>query len=728
MKYKNINPKDVIFSLDIGTRSVIGTVGVVRDKKFNVIGESYMEHHERAMIDGQIHDITLVAKAVKHVKDELEKELKFELKQVAIAAAGRFLRTTTAKVDIQIDGNKEIDKEVIRSLELTAVKDAEVNVNGVAQGKLYCVGYSVKSYYLNGYVISNLTAHKGENIGVEVIATFLPRSVVDSLYAVMTKVGLEVVSLTLEPIAAIEAVIPQNLRLLNLALVDIGAGTSDIAISSKDSIAAYGMVPMAGDEVTEAIAQAFLVDFNAAEVIKRECSIKEEVTYTDVLGLENSINASEVIKVISPVVEKVSGEIAKAIIELNGGKAPNAIFLVGGGAHTPGLKELLAEKLNLASQRIAIKGREAVTDCVCENNDLGSIGVTVLGIALTAIKRLGNDFINVTLNGDIVSLFNSHIHNVMDVLMQAGINPKLLIGKNGKNIRFLLNERKRMAFGNLAQNAKILINSIEASLESEVKEGDVIEVIYALDGKEATPKVYEFIQEVDNRSFFYDDIIYNLEPVCFANGNRIELNYSIKENDEIKILYPATIGEFKQYYLLETEKSECYFKDELIGDEYIINEGDRIYSGNKKELEVATTDTEEKGYEGISTPRDLNADKEIENHKELNNNRKIENNKEASNNKESVEDKDFSGSIDLTQNNNLIHNEDISQNIELKVVVNGDSVLLKGKKKYVFIDVFDSIKFDLTFAKGNLILNLNGAKAGYYDELKEGDIIKIAWE
>jgi cell division protein FtsA len=728
MKYKNINPKDVIFSLDIGTRSVIGTVGVVRDKKFNVIGESYMEHHERAMIDGQIHDITLVAKAVKHVKDELEKELKFELKQVAIAAAGRFLRTTTAKVDIQIDGNKEIDKEVIRSLELTAVKDAEDNINGVAQGKLYCVGYSVKSYYLNGYVISNLTAHKGENIGVEVIATFLPRSVVDSLYAVMTKVGLEVVSLTLEPIAAIEAVIPQNLRLLNLALVDIGAGTSDIAISSKDSIAAYGMVPMAGDEVTEAIAQAFLVDFNAAEVIKRECSIKEEVTYTDVLGLENTISASEVMKVITPVVEKVSGEIAKAIIELNGGKAPNAIFLVGGGAHTPGLKELLAEKLNLASQRIAIKGREAVTDCVCENNDLGSIGVTVLGIALTAIKRLGNDFINVTLNGDIVSLFNSHIHNVMDVLMQAGINPKLLIGKNGKNIRFVLNERKRMAFGNLAQNARILINSIEASLESEVKEGDVIEVVYALDGKEATPKVYEFIQEVDNRSFFYDDIIYNLDPVCFANGNRIELNYSIKENDEIKILYPATIGEFKQYYLLETEKSECYFKDELIGNEYIINEGDRIYSGNKKELEVATTDTEEKGYEEISTPRDLNADKEIENHKELNNNRKIENNKEASNNKESVEDKDFSGSIDLTQNNNLIYNKDINQNIELKVVVNGDSVLLKGKKKYVFIDVFDSIKFDLTFAKGNLILNLNGAKAGYYDELKEGDIIKIAWE
>jgi cell division protein FtsA len=553
MKYKNVNPKDIIFSLDIGTRSVIGTVGVVRDKKFNVICEKYIEHDERAMIDGQIHDITLVARAVKYVKDELEKELELTLKQVAIAAAGRFLRTTTAKVDIQIDNNKEIDKEVIRSLELTAVKEAEDNINKSAHGMLYCVGYSVKSYYLNGFVISNLTSHKGESAGVEVIATFLPRSVVDSLYAVMNKVELEVISLTLEPIAAIEAVIPQSLRLLNLALVDIGAGTSDIAISSKDSIAAYGMVPMAGDEVTEAIVQAFLVDFNTAEKIKRECSVKEDVTYVDVLGLENTIKSDEVLKVIEPVVEKTSAEIGKAIIDLNGGKAPNAVFLVGGGAHTPGLKEVLAEKLNLAAQRIAIKGRDAVTDCVCENNDLGSIGVTVLGIAITAIKRLGNDFINVTLNGDIVSLFNSHVHNVMDVLMQAGINPKLLMGKNGRNIRFILNETKRVAFGNLAQSSKILINSVEASLESEVKEGDTIQVIYAQDGKEAIPKVYEYIQKVDNRSFYYNDIIHNLDPICFANGNRVELNYGIKENDEIKIIYPETIGEFKQYYLQEAE-------------------------------------------------------------------------------------------------------------------------------------------------------------------------------
>ena len=152
-----------------------------------------------------------------------------------------------------------------------------------------------------------------------------------------------------------EAAIPQTLRLLNLALVDIGAGTSDIAISSKDTISAYGMVPLAGDEVTETIAQNYLVDFNTAEKIKKQCNEKEKIIYVDVLGLENEISAEEVIKLINPVVKKIADEIGNTIIGLNGDKAPNAVFLVGGGAHTPILKELLADKLNIPIQRIAYK-------------------------------------------------------------------------------------------------------------------------------------------------------------------------------------------------------------------------------------------------------------------------------------------------------------------------------------------------------------------------------------
>ncbi|MFT5871720.1 MAG: cell division protein FtsA [Clostridium sp.] len=661
MEITNLHSEELIFALDIGTRSIIGTVGKVIEKKFQVIAESYIEHEERAMIDGQIHDIQAVASGVKKVKKELEGSLNVTLTKVAIAAAGRFLRTTEVKSEIEIEEDKEIDREVVRSLELTAVKMAEEEVNKSTKGKLYCVGYSVKNYYLNGYIISNLNSHKGEKIAVEIIATFLPRSVVDSLYAVMSKASLEVVSLTLEPIAAMEAAVPQNLRLLNLALVDIGAGTSDIAISSKDSISAYGMVPMAGDEVTEIIAQAYLVDFNTAEKIKKECGGEDKIKYIDVLGFENVIEPEEVLKAINPAVIKISEEIGNRIIELNGGKAPNAVFLVGGGAHTPFIKENIAKILNLPVQRVAIKGREAVVECICDSN-LGSIGVTVLGIALISIKRLGNDFIDVTINDKIISLFNAHKHTIMDVMVQEGINPKILIGKNGRNIRFVVDGIKRVAFGTLAKGAEIRINNLVGNVDSEVKEGDVIEIDFCVDGKNAQPTVMDFVKNIQAVSFYLEGKIHNIEPVPFINGVRSLINDIIKENDDVKIEIPTTMHEYAKYFGDSVQGSTFKMDNKELTSDYVIQEGDRIYNVYAKDENIPPKDE---------------------------------------------------------------HTKHI---LEIVVEVNKKNVNLKNKEKYIFVDIFDYVDFDLSISKGKLILLLNGIKANYNGPLNNGDVIQMYWE
>lgn len=700
MKILDINPKDIIFALDIGTRSIIGNIGIVKDRKFHTLCEKYMEHEERAMIDGQIHDINLVASTVNSIKKFIEEELEIEIKDVAIAAAGRFLRTTEVSVDIQVDVNKEIDREIIRSLELTAVKKAEEEINKQTQGKLYCVGYSVKNYYLNGYVISNLLSQRGENISADVIATFLPRSVVDSLYSVMDKVGLNVTSLTLEPIAAMEAAVPKKLRLLNIALVDVGAGTSDIAISSNDSISAYGMVPMAGDEVTEAIVQNFLVDFNTAEKIKISSSNEEKIKFIDVLGIENDISAEEVNKVIKPVVDKIASEIGKKIIELNGGKSPNAVFLVGGGAHTYNFKEALAESLNLSEKRIGIKGRDAVIDCINYSEELGSAGVTVLGIALVAIKKSGHDFIDVVLNNDVISLFNSHKHTVMDVMMQSGISHKTLIGKNGRNIRFILNGITRVAFGTLGKGADIYVNNEKATIDTEIAEGDKIRVDFAKDGKDALPKIIEYIKNINSISFYMNDEIENIYPVAFINDEQCDLEEIIKEGDEVKILFPSTLGEYIKYY--EKDNDYLYFlRNDQIDSSYVIKEGDRIYKKKNKEL------IEEQDYILEETTEDEVIKEHIK--------EKVENQAHI---QESMQEAILRKSLDNLE----ILNEG------LHIVVNEKPVTLRGKDKYIFVDIFDNIEFDLTIAQGNLILLLNDKKAGYYDELKEGDIVKIFWD
>lgn len=575
----NVNLSKIKFALDVGTRSLIGTVGIVEDNKFKIICEKYLEHEERAMIDGQIHDIELVAKGVSKIVSEIEKELNIKIEDVAIAAAGRFLKTVNSEGIIDLNPDEEIDKEDIKTLELVSVKAAENEINKSTEGKLYCVGYSVKNYYLNGFVISNLIGHKGEEARAEVIATFLPRSVIDSLYTVMKKVGLRVNNITLEPIAAIEAVVPRKLRLLNIALVDIGAGTSDIAISSKESISSYGMVPQAGDEITEVIAQECLVDFNTAEYIKRNLSLKENITYIDILGLENTISSENLLKVIRPAVRKISEAISTKIIELNAGKAPSALFLIGGGAHTPWMVDELSTALGISVQRIAIKDRTAIEECI-SSNDLGSAGVTVLGIALMSIKQGNNDFIEVTLNGTPVTMLNSHNHKVMDVIIHAGVNPNMILVKNGKNLRYKVNNVKRIAFGERGKNPIIKVNSKLEALEKVVNTGDIIEIEYAIQGKDANPKIIDQIKEFNTVSFYLDEKLINLEPIILVNDEIKTIEYLIQENDNISIILPKTIGDIKKHIL----KNDINIKKNgtVLDDNYIVVEGDNLNIANKE--------------------------------------------------------------------------------------------------------------------------------------------------
>ena len=581
-----MNNKDMKFALDIGTRSMIGTLGVIKEEKFEVICEKYLEHEERAMIDGQIHDIDLVAKGVKTIIHGIEEELNVKLEEVSIAAAGRFLKTINSKGSMDLNIDDEISKDIVRSLELTAVKKAEEKINKTTNGKLYCVGYSVINYYLNGFVISNLIGHRGQVVEVEVIATFLPRSVIDSLYTVMKKVGLRVNNLTLEPIAAIEAIVPKKLRLLNIALIDIGAGTSDIAISASGTISSFGMVPQAGDEVTEAIAQEYLVDFNKAENIKRRIEIHEEITYTDVLGFENSIKSENIKKVIETVVKKIAESIGSKVKELNGNKSPSAVFLVGGGAHTPGLLEYISESLNLPLQRIAIKDRTSVVDCI-SNNELGSAGVTVLGIALVALKNAGNDFIDIILNGSPISMFNSHEHTIMEVLLQAGINPSMLIGKKGKNIRYSLNGKKRIVFGERGENPVIKLNGKLATLDKKVKAGAEINIIFAKNGKDGTTKVMEQINDFSSISIYIDNKIVNIEPKAYINNESVALDEFIKNGDDVSIIIPKTIEDLIKYIL--NEETQLYKSGICLDREYELKEGDILttikeenYNGDKE--------------------------------------------------------------------------------------------------------------------------------------------------
>ncbi|HBT25504.1 MAG TPA: cell division protein FtsA, partial [Pseudothermotoga sp.] len=228
----------MIFALDVGTRKVAGLIGYFQDDILNVVDFDVVEHSTRSMLDGQIHDIKNVAKTIEIVRDLLERRNEIELKEVAVAVAGRFLKTVVVENEIEIP-NKTIDEEIIRQLESGAV--AKAPVSDETGTELHCVGYSVMEYRLDDFWIKNPAGHKGRKLYVRAVVALLPVQVVDAMISALHKAGLKPSFLTLEPMAALQISVPEDIRLLSIALIDVGAGTSDIAISKAGTIVGYDM-------------------------------------------------------------------------------------------------------------------------------------------------------------------------------------------------------------------------------------------------------------------------------------------------------------------------------------------------------------------------------------------------------------------------------------------------------------------------------------------------------
>ncbi len=575
LDFSSIDTDELVFALDIGTRSVVGVVGIQEGGKFRIIATETVEHQSRAMMDGQIHDIDQVAAVVGKVKEKIEARLGFQLKRVAIAAAGRVLRTSQIRVDRDIEHGREIDHELVSSLEIEGIQRAQMildeDLGTGDRTQFYCVGYTVINYYLNGYVISRLEGHKGKTIGADILATFLPHMVVDSLYTVMNRVGMEVSSLTLEPIAAINVTIPQDLRLLNLALVDIGAGTSDIALTRDGSVIAYAMAPTAGDEITERITQHYLVDFNTAEKIKLSLGLRgETVSFTDILKIKHKVKISEVIEVIKPAVELLADTISNKILEFNG-KTPNAVFLIGGGSQVTGLAGMISERLGLPKDRVVVRSRDVIRDVKFMDRKLsGPESVTPYGIAVTAQMQKGRDFLTVTVNGKKVKMFNSKKLSVADALILLGYNPGQLIGRTGKSISFTLNGEKKVIRGEYGKAAEIFINNTSANLETLLKYNDEITIVPAQDGRDA----YIVLSNLLNANGVGDGY------QVVVNGRAEEKDYILKDSDVVQYSIEETAAAKEQAsaenVALPLEEPETDQDEAMEAEKAVVREQDAV--------------------------------------------------------------------------------------------------------------------------------------------------------
>lgn len=534
-----------IFALDIGTRTVVGLI--LEENRGNLIIENAVirEHRGRAMLDGQIHNIKDVADVVREIKEELEEIQKIKLHKVVVAAAGRALKTIRQKFTREYPSKVLFTAEQVKTLEFAGVQEAQKQLASGNRGPedYHFVGYSVTDYYLDGIELKNLEDQRGAVVEINLLATFLPRIVVDSLLTVVNRAGLQAVHLTLEPIAAANLVIPKSLKRLNLVLLDIGAGTSDIAFSERGKIAAYGMVPRAGDEITESICEQLLLDFPEGEKVKRRLNTHRQIEFINILGQQQTLSSGEIISMVEEDVEDLAGEIAREIMNFTDPRRLHAIICIGGGSLTPLLPEKLASYLKIPEEKVGVLSRGKLPGIQGEIKGLHPVqSITPVGIALSYLYSPRANFLDITVNGQPAHLFSLNQPRVSDALLAARIDLKRIHGRTGLALTVEVNNRLKIIKGTPGTRGKILRAGEPVSLDTEIAPGDELEVIFGQDGQDGSGKVMDVIDERPICVTINDHQL-EVEPLVKMNGKGVDLQTELQDNCKIETYLPGTVGE-----------------------------------------------------------------------------------------------------------------------------------------------------------------------------------------
>ncbi|AHF06753.1 cell division protein FtsA [Desulfitobacterium metallireducens] len=585
-----------IFALDIGTRMVMGLVMVKEEEGYKILASAQTEHRQRAMYDGQVHDIEEVARAVLRVKVELEQKINEPLQSVSVAAAGRALKTVVTSYERREFFPVVWEREDVVSLEMEAVQKALREIDGLEEmGAYHCVGYSTIENLLEGQKISNLVGQRGKIAEIKVITTFLPRTVVDGLLAVIQQAGLRMESLTLEPIAAGQAAIPPDMRRMNLALVDIGAGTADIALTKQGTFYAYGMVPMAGDEVTEQLCQTYLLDFQMGEILKRNLDDSEKLNFINFLGEKTELSKCEILECISPVVQELADKIVAEIMRLNE-TVPQAVILIGGGSLTPLLREMIAEKIKLPLGRVGIQIRERIGRVLGEQGAKGPDVITPIGIGISALEELGLRYYEVGVNKTPVSILELQQTTMADALLSAGISPKTLLGRPGVALTFEVNGEVKLVKGTLGENAQYFVNEQRVSLDSVIAPNDQITFVPGVSGEAAHVRLEDVFPDdqvkyisVNEEPFLFTPHFYvdgqDLSADCeIFDGWKIEYHPNQTLTDLLKELKVPPENSWLVHYKVSGQEQEYRAEREILVNGQLVEEDCRIQAQDKIEI------------------------------------------------------------------------------------------------------------------------------------------------
>jgi len=378
-KNNSKNETDFLVALDVGTSKIVCLIGQVIDShSIEVI--SMGSYPSSGLKKGVVVNIDATTDAIQKSVDQAVSSFDGKIKNVYVGIAGQHIKSLNSHGIVRIE-NKEVT-----SKDIDGVIDMAQDVSIPSDQMLLHV--LPKEFYIDDLdSIREPLGMSGAKLGAHVHLVTCAVTAMQNIEKCVRRSGLNIDGFVLEQLASSYSVLSDDEKELGVCLVDIGGGTTDIAIFNNGSITFTGVIPIAGDQVTSDIAVALRTPTPQAEDIKQKygCAVSDFTQDDEVIAVPGvggrpprDLSRRSLAEIIEPRYVELF-ELVKAEIERNGfeSKIPAGIVLTGGTSQIEGAVEL-AESIFQTSVRLGnpenFTGMESILKNPIYATSLGLLG------------------------------------------------------------------------------------------------------------------------------------------------------------------------------------------------------------------------------------------------------------------------------------------------------------------------------------------------------------------
>lgn len=341
-----------ICALDIGTSTVIALVGEVVDDEINIVGVAEVE--SRGLTAGMVTNIDATTQDIKAVIAEAERMAGCKIRSVTTGITGNHIRSLNSQGVVKIKDGEVSKADVERA------KDTAKAVNIPPDHQI--LHTVVQEYIIDNQLgVREPIGMSGVRLDTRVHIITGAVTALQNIQKCIKRCQLEVDAIMLQPLVCAEAVLTEDEKELGVCVINIGGGTTDIAVYTNGAIRHTAVIPIAGDHITRDLAQALRTPYHAAERIKTYHGVALE----DLDGLDEMVEVPSVgnrpprqiarrnlASVIGPRVEEI---LLLTLNELRHAGYPeelltSGIVLTGGASLLRGVVELTEDVFNLPAR------------------------------------------------------------------------------------------------------------------------------------------------------------------------------------------------------------------------------------------------------------------------------------------------------------------------------------------------------------------------------------------